>query len=154
MSGLFAKFYRYKQRVLACRPLTIISIATIPSASFSNFQASKQLSSPILSAAELRSNQKQLDSLLDQANARIRKFNCELQLGICTRTLSWHTSVRKPSKRKGRSGKYNTVLRNDFSQLYDGLHAISSLKRKWYKELFRSFEIDGRALLLLLNTPE
>ena len=154
LDGFFAKLYRYKQQILACRPLTIISIVTIPSASFSKFQASRNLSSPILSDEELISNQKQLDSLLDQANARIREFNAELQLGISTRTLSWHTSVRKPSKRRTRSGKYNTSLRNDFSPLYDGLHAISSLKKKWHNELFRSFELDTRALLALLNAPQ
>ena len=154
LDGFFARLYRFKQQIQACRPLTIVSIVTIPLASFSKFQASRHLSSPVLSVEELITNQKQLDSLLDQANARIREFNNELQLGMSTRTLSWHTSVRKPSKRKTRTSKHNKSLRNDFSQLYDGLHATSTLKKKWYNELYRSFDLDTRSLLVLLNTPQ
>ena len=120
----------------------MILIVTIALASFAKFQACNNLRSPILTEDELRCNQTQLDSLLDQVNVRIRAFNNKLQLGISARTLSWHTSVRKPSKRRTRSGAYNTSLRNDFSQLYDGLHAKSTLKRKWYNELYRSFQID------------
>ena len=145
LEGLFAKFIRFKQQVLACRPTTVISVVTIPSVSFARFQASKHLPSPILSEEDLKYNQKQIDSLLDLANARIRSLNAELQLGITTRTLSWHNSIRKPSKRRIRTGHY-TTLRNDFSQLYDGLHAKSTLKRRWYKELLKSFEIDSQAL--------
>ena len=150
LDGLFAKFSRFKQQVLACRPTTTISVVTIPPVSFSRFQASKQLPAPILSEDDLKFNQNQLDSLLDQVNTRIRSFNAELQLGIRTRTLSWHSSIRKPSKRRNQTGHY-TTLRNDFSQLYDGLHAKSTLKRRWYKELLKSFEIDSRALHQQLN---
>ncbi len=145
LDDLFAKFNRFKRQVLASRPTTAISIVTIPPVSFARFQATKHLSSPILTESELKHNQRQLDLLLDQANARIRSVNTELQFGFSTRTLSWHTSVRKPSKRKNRSSYY-TSLRNDFSQLYDGLHAKSTLKRKWYNELLKCFEIDTRAL--------
>ena len=144
----------YKQQIFSCRPTTIISIVTIPMVSFAKFKASKHLSSPLLSAEELDRNQRQIDLLLDQANARIREFNSVPQLGVITRTLSWHTAVRKPSKRKTRSGRYNTCLRNDFSQLYDGLHAKPMLKRRWFNELLKSFEIDKRHLSVYLEAPQ
>ena len=152
LDGLFAKYTNFKQQVLGCRATAIVSFVTIPPASFAKFQASKSLSVPILSEADLTYNQKQLDFLLEQANARIRALNSELQLGVSSRTLSWHTSIRKSSKRKNRSGHY-TTLRNDFSHLYDGLHAKSDLKKKWYSELLRSFELDKLSLQQQLNAP-
>lgn len=152
LDGLFAKFNHFKQQVLGCRATVIVSFVTIPPASFAKFQASKSLPAPILSEAELKFNQQQLDALLDQANTRIRMLNSELQLSVCSRTLSWHTSIRKPSKRRNRAGHY-TTLRNDFSQLYDGLHAKSELKRKWFNELLRSFELDTFSLQQQLIVP-
>ena len=144
---LIAEYFRFKKRIVECRPCVVLSLVSIPTASFSKFQCSKNLRECIISDDLLQLYQTDLDSVLDSFNTRIKFFNQELQLGIATRTLSWHTSVRKSSKRKTRSGTYNTKLRNSFSPLYDGLHAVSGLKQRWFTELHRSFASDAQTLV-------
>ena len=101
---LLAEYFRFKKRILECRPCVVLSLFTNPTASFAKFQSSKNLRESVISDGLLQLYQTDLDSVLDSANTRIKFFNQDMQLGIATRTLSWHTSVRKSSKRKTRSG--------------------------------------------------
>lgn len=143
---LLSSFRTFKQRVLDCRRGVFLSIATIATASFSKFQASKHLDKPILGEDLLKQYQNDLDITLDFVNAQIKILNCEQLFGIPSHTLSWHTSTRKSTKRRTRSGKYTVKIRNHFALLYDGLHAVSGLKRRWHTELYKSLEIDRQAL--------
>ena len=143
---LITQFWDFKRAILACHPKSVVSFVTIPPASFSKFQFSRQLSTPIFSTAELLELQNKLDQQIDIVNAALINENKTPQFGILPRTLSWHTSVRKPAKRRNRAGRLKKSTRNNFSKLYDGLHACSDLKHHWFTELCRSFNIEEQRL--------
>ena len=143
---LLSSFRSFKQRVCDCRRGVFLSVATIATASFSKFQASKRLDRPILGEDLLSLYQNDLDTTLDFVNAQVKILNSEQHFGIPSHTLSWHTSTRKSTKRRKRSGEYTVKVRNHFSLLYDGLHAVSGLKKRWHAELYKSLETDRQAL--------
>ncbi|KAJ8048288.1 hypothetical protein HOLleu_00541 [Holothuria leucospilota] len=145
-SDLVREFSQFKSACLRLRPKCIVIFTTIPPASFSKFQLSKCLPQPILTAEQLQRNQADLDSTLDSVNSSIKDLNQEAQHGIVFQTLSWHTTVRKPTKRKSRSGNYTRTIRNDFSPLYDGLHAKSTTKNRWFTLLHKLFAKDLQQL--------
>ena len=128
----------FKQVILNHRPQnTIVSFVTIPTASFQKFQASRKVPKPVISDTDLEQYQQDFDSKLDTINNQIITLNSDCNV----RTLSWHNSVRKSAKRKHSTG-VRSVKRNHFAHLYDGLHATSKLKRRWYSEAYKAFSID------------
>ena len=76
--------------------------------------------------------QTKIDTELDALNSLLKFENCNKQKRHTKgcMTVSWHNSVCRQSKRKNKSGKFRVVVKNDFRQLYDGLHATSDLKHK------------------------
>ena len=144
---LISRLQQFKAKILEIRPTALVAFVTIPPASFAKFQNSKHLKIAIFTGDVLRQYQRELDDIVDLVNNFIKSYNNEPQHHIIVRTLSWHTSVRKPSKRRSLSRRLNRVIRNDFSVLYDGLHSISTIKRRWHIELLRAFEIDRRVVL-------
>lgn len=136
---LLHQFAQFKRAVHRVRPNALVGLTTIAPASFARFQTYKQLAVPILDDEALQTNQQELDSIIDTVNATIKTINTTPQHGFTLRTLSWHTAVRKTTKRRGRY-HINYAVRNNFAPLYDGLHAKSTLKRKWYKLVYQVFE--------------
>lgn len=143
---LFNELERFKHSVLATHPKSIVSFATIPPASFLKFQQYRNLRSPIFTAAELSTFQHQHNITIDAINRQIKEYNRNAPNIIQPWNLSWHTSIRKADKRRSRSGRPLRRIRNNFTHLYDGLHAISSIKRKWHIELVKSFSKELQAL--------
>ena len=142
---VLAEIRRFKQRVLAFRPFALVSFVTIPTASFRKFQASKKLRKPILDEADLLRYQLDLDTELDEINKCLRDINAETQHGISPKHLIWHTAVRKPVKRKP-GHVHQRVKSNNFSALYDGLHAKATVKRKWFVSVIKALQTEGELL--------
>lgn len=134
--NVLAQLLELKQQIISCHHNIIVTFVTIPPASFRKFQEHRQVT--IFNDTELLQLQRELDQQIDVINSAIIAENKNLQLNIVPRTLSWHTSIRQPTQRR----KY----RNKFSKLYDGLHACSDLKRRWFSELRRSFDIEEQRL--------
>ena len=129
----------FKAQILAARPRTLVSFCTIPTASLKKFQTIKKLATPILSEPDLTTAQVYLDQVLDEVNSRI------VALNRSTYTVSLHTYIRRSSIRKSltSSGSHKRkTIRSNFSHLYDGLHATSYLKKRWYTAILSSFERD------------
>lgn len=144
---LLVEFNHFRSACLRVHTKSIIIITTIPPASFARFQQSKGLNHPILSEEQLKQNQADLDSTLDTVNSAIKSLNQEAQHGLVFTTLCWHTTIRKPTKRKSRSGRHTRTIRNDFSSLYDGLHAKSTTKQRWFTLLHSLFTKDLQLLI-------
>ena len=96
--------------------------------------------------------QKELDRKLDAINEQIISLNSQTQGGIKLRTLSWHNTIRKSAKRK-RGDTTVHVKRNHFVHLYDGLHATSKLKQRWYRQMYQAFQLDLQAVRHLQSNP-
>lgn len=135
----------FKEEVINIRPTTVVSFVTVPTASFAKFQEFRHLASPFLSEEAILSNQTDLDAVLDTVNIRIAEANA-VQHGVIPRTLSWHASIRRKSKRRNKSGRLRADLRTRLGQLYDGLHAVSTLKHRWFQETYKAFSIEREAL--------
>lgn len=143
---LLSELRQFKEAILSFRPEhTLVTFTTIPPASFSKFQASRKLDAPIISEENLVIYQQQLDTKLDIINERIIDLNSQPQCGIKLRTLSWHNTIRKACNRK-RGDTIVSTRRNHFVHLYDGLHATSKLKQRWFKQVYEAFSIDLKVL--------
>lgn len=139
---LLFELRRFREAVLSFRPRnTLVTFTTIPPASFKKFQASRNLDTPIIDEENLVVYQNELDRKLDTINEQIIGLNSQPQRGIKLRTLSWHNTIRKSAKRKRGDTTVN-VKRNHFVHLYDGLHATSKLKKRWYRQVYQAFKID------------
>ena len=144
---LIETFKTFEETIRERHPTLILSITTIPPASFAAFQACRELHTPILSQERLSTDQQDLNNTVDAVNAFITNHSKQFQQGVIPRTLCWHRDVRKATKRRHKNGKIaKTILRNNFTHLYDGLHAKTYLKQRWFKELLRAFSSDVRAL--------
>ncbi|KAJ8045933.1 hypothetical protein HOLleu_09054 [Holothuria leucospilota] len=132
----------FRSRILAARPGTIVSFCTIPTASLKKFQDCKNLQAPILSESDLTTAQVYLDQVLDEVNSRIIALNSGT-----SHTVSLHSDIRRSSIRRSstipREGR-RTTIRSKVNLLYDGLHATSNVKRKWYNAVLSSFLKDSR----------
>jgi len=92
---------------------------------------------------QLEIDQNKLDKELILLNTDIKVENSRKQSGllkVCY-TVSWHYTVSKQSIRKRRSGS-RKVIRNNFSNLYDGLHATHSLKKRWHKKILKCIDTE------------
>ena len=116
----------------------------IPTVSLEKFNALQKLTGvlwkPKLLDRELKSQQAKLDSELHELNLQLKIENNKQQTPHSKgcRTISWHNSITTRSKKKSRKGHYRLKYTNNFKRLYDGVHAVSELKRKWYKELCKA----------------
>lgn len=147
---LISRLKHFQESILRHHPNCIISFVTIPTASFTKYQASKNLNTPVLSSSQLKIHQHDLDNQLDTVNSFIQEFNSAPQAGIPIplKHLHWHSYIRRPTKRRNYSGRITkAIVRNRFPLLYDGLHAVSTVKQRWFAELCRAFQEDHRTVL-------
>jgi len=164
--GVFQKIVAFKERVKKVCPQALVGFATIPTLSFQkNIQHRIEvgkLRKSKYSSGEILRFQQELDEKLVQINARIKFDNSRKQTGHskgCL-TVSLHRDITRESKRRNRGGKLRVVTRNTFNQLYDGLHAKSELKLKWFERLCKalkseiSFTLKDRAASVRVTIEE
>lgn len=149
---LILRLQQFREAILRQHQNTVISFITIPTASFCKFQENKQLAVPELTPVQLKVHQHDLDNQLDTVNSFIEQNSQDSQAEIIPRYLHWHSYIRRPTKRRNRTGRITkAITRNRFTLLYDGLHAVSTVKRRWFVELGRAFVQDHMALRSKLN---
>jgi len=92
---------------------------------------------------QLEIDQNKLDKELILLNTDIKLENSRKQSGLLKGcyTVSWQNTVSKQSIRKRRSGS-RKVIRNKFANLYDGLHATHSLKKRWHRQLSKRVDTE------------
>ena len=127
-------------------PTAVVGFVTIPTLSFVKYRDSKsdkEQRSFLPTDEQLEIDQNKLDKELIVLNTDIKVENSRKQSGllkVCY-TVSWHYTVSKQSIRKRRSGS-RKVIRNNFANLYDGLHATHSLKKRWHKKLLKCVDTE------------
>ena len=139
-SEVFSLLLDFKSAVKSEIPTALVGLVTVPPVSLKKYHeyciGNKSIRNPVLSDAELTDCQQKLNDEINSLNDKISYENCEKQEGHLKgcRTVSWHRSIYKLGKIK-RGKKYQKIYKNDFRGLYDGLHAKSDLKQKWFKQL-------------------
>jgi hypothetical protein len=130
----------FKQAIKNKCPSTLVGFITeapLSSKIYHDYcKSSGALKFPTQSEETLNPFQTKIDTELDALNSLLKFENCNKQEGHTNgcMTVSWHNSVCRQSKRKNKSGKFRVVVKNDFRQLYDDLHATSDLKHKWFNQ--------------------
>ena len=147
-SELIGKLASFKKKIKEIRPDSLVGFVTIPTLSIEKYNTHLRnrglLWDPELSKSGLEAAQKTVDSALDDVNAWIKRENCEKQANHnrgC-RTVSWHNTITKRSKVKRKSGQYKIVFKKDYKLLYDGLHAVSYVKQKWFREVIKAVKCE------------
>lgn len=147
--SVIGKLKRFKDKIKSIRPQTVVGFITVPTLSFRNYpdfritekyhkSKGKSRTNIGFSDEDLRNDQGKLDVRLIGLNVDIKLYNSRKRSGLLKGcfTISWHNSISRESRRKRRPGS-RKVVKNDFKQLYDGLHATRTLKRKWHKQLLK-----------------
>ena len=136
--SIFNELKHFKTQIKEVCPQALVGFVTIPTLSFEkNIQCRQnegKLTVSKYSSTEICRLQCQLDQELSDINSRIKFENSLRQVGHekgCM-TISLHSTISRTSKKRNRRGKLRTVVRNNFDDLYDGLHAVSHLKQKWF----------------------
>ena len=138
----------FKYQIKSIYPTALIGYVTIPSVSFvknRDFRLSDgSLKKSLFTNEQLQIFQSELDEKIEKINCWIKLENNrkqEVHNRGC-RTVSWHSSVSKTSKKRRKHGTFRTVTRNKFDALYDGVHAISSVKHKWFAEVVKAIKAE------------
>ena len=141
---VIGQFQELKRKIKQLRPDSLVGFITIPGVSLEkcNKHLSNRglLSQPRNKGQILDSTQRSINEKLDEVNKWIKATNSCQQEGHnrgC-RTVSWHNSILKRSKVKRQNNNYKIVYRRNYKQLYDGLHAVSDLKKKWFWEVTKA----------------
>lgn len=146
--ALFNKIKDFKQKIKEVCPNALVGFATIPTLSFKkNIEYRIRKGNLVKSKHtkhEIDHIQNELDETVGKVNTRIKLENSNRQVGHrkgCL-TVSLHRDVAKQTKRRNRSGRLRVIEKNSFKQLYDGLHAESSLKHKWFDKLCQAVKTE------------
>lgn len=137
---VFEKLLEFKAAIKIKVPSALVGFITVPPISFKKYKEHclehKYLTIPEILEADLEQYQQDLVKEVELLNNKIIFENCESQSGHLKgcRTVSWHRSVCRHSKKK-RGKKYKKVCKNDFRELYDGIHGTSNVKQKWFTQL-------------------
>lgn len=147
---LIEKLLKFKQEIHVVRPDALVGFVTIPTISFEKFNdlqtSTGKLWTVKQSKSELKVLQTKLDEILHEVNSRLKVENCKRQLPHkkgC-RTVSWHNSITTRSKKRTKKGHFKLVYKNNFTKLYDGVHGVSELKKKWFCELCKAISAEIR----------
>lgn len=141
--NVFSQLHDFKRKIKEIRPDALVGFVTVPTLSFAkNIKSrieSRKLVKSKFTEADIKEVQQSLDEQIQLLNIKLKFENSVRQAGHkkgC-RTVSWHSYITKCSKRKRNklARRSRTVIRNNFSKLYDGLHAVSDLKRRWFQDL-------------------
>ncbi|CAG2228923.1 unnamed protein product [Mytilus edulis] len=137
---IYEKILEFKAAVKEKIPNALVGFITVPPISFKKYKEhcfeNKKLTVSEISDDDLLKFQKDLEKEVELLNEKIIFGNCEKQSGHLKgcRTISWHRSVCRLGKVK-RGKKYQKVYKNDFRELYDGIHGTSAIKQKWFSQL-------------------
>ncbi|MES9904276.1 MAG: hypothetical protein ABW168_16575 [Sedimenticola sp.] len=147
LDAIFDCFRHFKQSVKLQRPNTLFAFITIPHFSFLGYRdfsiANKKLSRSKFTEDELKKFQITLNEKINEINDFLINENVtdNSELGRPLSVL-WHKEIRhQHTHRSGRCRKKRTLVYSyHFSRLYDGLHAKSHIKRKWFRSFCFVFE--------------
>lgn len=149
---VYSELKELKREIKEIKPKALVGFVTVPTLSFAKNIESRIISNRLreskYSTTEVAGLQTALDEQISILNIRLKFENSVHQAGHrkgC-RTISWHRYITKLSKRKrSRTAKHSrTVVRNNFTKLYDGLHAVSELKQRWFHDLLHCITIERR----------
>lgn len=134
------KFFAFTSGIKCVYVNAEISFATIPHMSFEKYQqhclTNKSLSKPKYSKEQVQEFQNNLNRKVNELNRLLITENTKNSV----KTVFLHSDISKShTKRKGRNKRKVTQVSYHFSRLYDGLHACSEIKRKWFEKLIASF---------------
>lgn len=144
------KLLVFRSVVKTLIPSALVGFVTIPTAHLPSIQqhnidSKKTIPSSAYPLETLQQEQSKLNTLIDEINNRIRTLNSNEQ-AFCTRgcwTVSWHSYIAKlHSKRSGKGRPAKKHTRYMYGNLYDGLHAVSTVKRAWFQLVLRSFRAE------------
>lgn len=145
---VFDKLIEFKHKIKSVNKSCLVGFITIPPISFEKNRQYRldigKLKESTFSDLQIVEFQDKLNEQVSLLNTRIRLENSTQQSGHrkgC-RTISWHNDIVRLSKVRNRRGVLRNRIRNDFSKLYDGIHATSYLKQKWFKELCKCVEAE------------
>ena len=139
-SDVFCKLSEFKAAIKVKVLSALVGFITVPQVSLKKYKEHcmehKYLTNSEISDSDQDKYQKDLEKEVEILNGKIIFENCEKQTGHLKgcRTVSWHRSVCRLGKKK-RGKKYQKVYKNDFRELYDGIHGTSDIKQKWFKQL-------------------
>ena len=145
---LFDKLLNFKACLKAKFPDALVGFVTLVPVNFRKYRQvaidEGKLTEPRVNVNDLCEQQSRHEQIVEEINVLIKRENNSQQnnhLRGC-RTVSWHSRVVKASKKRKRSGEYKTVIRYKYGDLYDGIHAVSSVKKLWFGELIRAFRAE------------
>ena len=125
---VFQELKDLRKHILNFIPSALISFVTVPSVDLLTFNEHhcKEF---------LVKEQISLETKVDQLNTLIKAFNCR----ATAQTVSFHNSVQKRSIKKDKRGRRRIKFSYVYKVLYDGLHASSEIKHKWFEEIIKPF---------------
>ena len=129
-----------KSKLKARFPNSRVAFGTIPPVSFSDLQKSR-LKSGLLKSAKY--SEEELNEFQDCVSAKLSLVNSEIvEFNKLERVWTLELAeviVKTHKKTKGRSNKKSSVVTNVYSQrMYDGLHAKSHIKQKWFNLIIKA----------------
>lgn len=136
---VFQELISFKQTIKRSARVVLVGIVNIPVLSFEKYHNYKGYGR-VLTRREIDHEQLRVEQILDQVNKDIERENGYYQTGFVRgpRSVYWDRTVRRSSKRRNRDNHMVTTVRSHFRYLYDGLHATSYLKHKWFGEMCRA----------------
>lgn len=141
-----ARLKQFKTSIKEKRPNTLFGFITIPHFSFERYIdfsiSQRKLHHSKFSDAEVSNLQETINSSVNAINNFIISENVSdiSELGRPL-TVQWHKEIlHRHSQRTGRNKTRRIVDSYHFGRLYDGLHAKSHIKRKWFRSLCLVFE--------------
>ncbi|MES9880272.1 MAG: hypothetical protein ABW185_05255 [Sedimenticola sp.] len=157
VESLFHKLKQFKSVVQSERPNALFGFVTIPHCSLADYgefcaqKKNKTKSNPPanVSQNDLVATQSVLNQKVNDINRMLITENFSAtKIGIRPLTVQFHKEIlHLHTKRAGKKKKNKTVHSYHFSRLYDGLHAKSHIKRKWFRSLVQIFKRESNALL-------
>lgn len=147
------KFISFKTDVKSIYLNAQVSFATVPHMSFEKYRMhcikNKTLSKPKYSTEENQAFQKSLNTKVNEVNKLLIAENTKNS----AKTVFLHSDICKShTKRKGRNKRKVSQLSYHFGRLYDGLHACSETKRKWFEKIIASFTSTKPSTSTVLNS--
>lgn len=145
---IIQELVRFKRILQEYREDALVGFVTIPTACVGKFQQYQNNRVTLLSDLAISVEQLRIERLVRRVNTKILAANSVYQYGPqgTPRQVYWHSTITRPSKRRDLDGNQVTARRNNERYLYDGLHAISSIKQKWFRELYKAVRKEAETL--------
>lgn len=118
---------KLREEIYKIRPKTVVSFITIPPA---HILKNKELKGLNCTAKDIEENKAYVDKVLD-LNTKLEDLNRnQCATIIQPHCCCWHPEAIRSSKKTLRQGGYRKRITVNKKALYDGLHAVSDVKKK------------------------